>query len=79
MKRESYGKMINNSQSYTYSGNWKNDLKNGYGILRTKEQFFEGEWENDKFIKGKKYYSNLYKDGYYYYGELINGYINIKR
>ena len=32
----------------TYEGEWKQDLRHGYGVLTLKDRgMYEGEWEND--------------------------------
>ena len=32
---------------YEYVGDWKNDLKNGYGIIKMNIGKYEGEWKNN--------------------------------
>ena len=68
MKKIGLGIMINNNYSgidVIYSGNWKNDLKKGFGIMINleKDSFLEGEWENDSF-QGKMYSDIIYFEGY---------------
>jgi hypothetical protein len=55
-----------------YRGSWEYDKKIGFGKMQFKEHpdfiSFEGEWDNDKFIKGKV----VYKNGEIYDGDFIN-------
>ena len=70
-KFEGIGKYIYENGDY-YIGQWKDDAKNGKGILYDKEgyPYYEGDFVNDEFDGNGKYYL---EDGEYYKGEFKNG------
>ena len=73
--KEGYGKYFNYEKEIYYIGQWKNDKKNGKGILyllnsqKKREIIYEGEFLDDKKEgKGKIFYKN----GEYYIGSWVN-------
>jgi hypothetical protein len=46
-----HGKLKYNN-GFTYIGEWKNGMKNGYGLAYDKKQHFIGDWNNDIFLNG---------------------------
>lgn len=54
----------------TYTGEWLQGQKNGYGIFQfNRTEIIEGYWSENKLL-GKVLVS---KDNFYYFGELLNG------
>jgi len=44
--RHGQGKFITQNEVSVYEGNWKDGLKNGYGVLTVKDNYkFEGQWK----------------------------------
>lgn len=58
-KRQGKGKFTY-ADGTSYEGEWKSDLKHGNGILTTKDDIFDGVWEKDEFISGKRI---IFSDG----------------
>ena len=63
-----------NSENETYKGSWKNDQKDGIGLVKYKDGYeYNGKFKNNKFNgKGKL----TWKDGSYYDGEFKDNFFN---
>jgi len=75
-KFEGEGKYIYENGDY-YIGQWKDDLRNGKGILYDKEgyPYYEGDFINDEFEGNGKYYL---EEGEYYIGSFNKGFMKGK-
>ena len=68
--RHGFGKFESNKEELSYEGNWKNGLKNGFGIMKKKGSIYEGNWK-DGFIDGKG--KLKWKSGNVYKGDFKMG------
>ena len=68
--RHGFGKFESNKEEISYEGNWKNGLKNGFGIMKKKGSIYEGNWK-DGFIDGKG--KLKWKSGNVYKGDFKMG------
>ena len=49
-----YIDLLNQPQEATYDGNWKLNMRNGYGVMSWRDgTVFEGKWLNDERHHGK--------------------------
>ena len=74
-KKEGQGTEI--CSEYKYEGNFKNDKKNGYGVLtylKSKDKY-EGEFKDNK-ITGYGYY--IWENGHSFKGDFVDGKMNGK-
>ena len=68
--RHGFGKFESPKEELSYEGNWKNGLKNGYGVMKKKGSTYEGNWK-DGFIDGKG--KLTWKSGNIYKGDFKMG------
>lgn len=73
-KINGYGYYENNKKGTKYEGEWKNSMRNGYGI----ENYEEGSVYRGTFLNGKKHGIGIYiwMDKSSYEGEWSNNYLN---
>ena len=49
-KREGYGTFITAADHSIYMGEWKDDMKNGKGLLQLNGESREGNWKDGEYI-----------------------------
>ena len=68
-KLDGYGTQIfSQGSNSTYTGNFKNGLRHGQGVLQSGSNRFNGEFENNVFVRGRV--SRTYFDGSKYEGAM---------